>query len=264
MIEQAERVGVNLLWQSPVNGLEPDGVLVGGKTIGAHWIVGADGIHSRVRRWCRLDAHPSRRRRYAFRRHYHLEPWSDCMEVYWGRRSQAYVTPVGRQDVCVVLVSSIPAVRSSYIAEEFPELAVRLASAERSKERGEVTLTHSLKRVYRGRVALVGDASGSVDAITGEGLSLSFRQAEALALSLQSGNLQAYQTAHRRLARRPAAMGRLLLMLDRHPRLRERALRTLAAHPEVFARTLAVHVGATSVSHLATTGALMGWHFVTA
>ena len=38
-----------------------------------------------------------------------------------------------------------------------------------------------LPAVARGRVALVGDASGTVDAVTGHGLSLSFQQAIHLA-----------------------------------------------------------------------------------
>jgi flavin-dependent dehydrogenase len=111
---------------------------------------------------------------------------------------------------------------------------------------------------------LVGDASGSVDAITGDGLNLGFRQALVLAAAMQTGDLDAYQQAHRRLARRPTLMGRLLLLLDAQPRLRHRAMRALAAHPDLFARLLAVHVGATSPRHLAETGALLGWRFVAA
>jgi flavin-dependent dehydrogenase len=48
-------------------------------------------------------------------------------------------------------------------------------------------------------VALVGDASGSVDAITGEGLCLLFQQAVALAAALEAGDLALYQAEHRRI-----------------------------------------------------------------
>ena len=61
-------------------------------------------------------------------------------------------------------------------------------------------------------VALVGDASGSVDAITGEGLSLSFLQAEALAGAMVENDLSMYQRAHKKMARRPTFMARLLLL----------------------------------------------------
>lgn len=264
MIEHALHLGVTLLWETSVTGLSPDGVIVGGTKIAARWIVGADGIRSRVRRWCGLEAPALTRPRYAFRRHYRVAPWTDCMEIHWGRNAQAYVTPVGHQDVCVVLISRNPGVRSTSIAEHFPKLADHLASAEASPESGAVTLTCGFERVYRDRVALIGDASGSVDAITGEGLCLSFHQAAALADALDSGDLSDYQAAHRRLARRPTLMGRLLLLLDSQPKLRHRAMRALAAHPDLFARLLAVHVGATSPIHLAETGALLGWRLVVA
>jgi hypothetical protein len=58
------------------------------------------------------------------------------------------------------------------------------------------------------------DASGSVDAITGEGLCLAFQQAIALASALETGNLDAYQAEHRRLLRRSAFMAALMLSLN--------------------------------------------------
>lgn len=263
MIEEAERLGITLLWKTPVTGIGAGSVIVGGKAIPAHWIVGADGIRSRVRRWCGIQqttADP----RYGFRRHYRVAPWADCVEVYWGRSAQAYVTPVGRDDVCVVVMSQNPELRSAAIAAEFPELAARLGAAEAEPESGAATLTCGLDRVYSDRVALVGDASGSVDAITGEGLCLSFQQALALADAFETGKLADYQMAHRRLARRPTFMGRMLLLLDRQPKLRARMLRSMETHPELFARLLAVHVGATSTMHFAATGALLGWRLVAA
>lgn len=266
MIEQAEKVGVTLLWKRCVTGISPEGVVTAHNTaIAARWIVGADGMRSRVRRWAGLDDSGPKQPRYAFRCHYTLRPWSDCMELYWGRDAQAYVTPVSGDEVCVVLMSRRPGVRTGSIADNFPPLAVRLSAAPVSAERGELTFARSLERVYRGRVALIGDASGTVDAITGEGLCLSFHQAEALAAALESGDLASYQAAHRRIARRPTLMGNLLLLLDAHEPLRRRAMRTLTAYPEIFRRLLAVHIGGTtSPSHLAATAALLGWRLVTA
>jgi menaquinone-9 beta-reductase len=122
----------------------------------------------------------------------------------------------------------------------------------------------NLHRVYRGNVALIGDASGSVDAITGEGLSLSFRQATALADALAANNLVLYQTVHRRLFRRPRLMGQLLLLLDRRNGLRERTMRALEAAPQLFERMLAYHVGETRPLRLAAASAAFGWQFLTA
>jgi flavin-dependent dehydrogenase len=265
LVEEARACGVSLLWKTPVHGICAEGVEVAGKVVAAKWIIGADGIRSRVRRWSRLDAHTKHECRYAFRRHYRVRPWSDFMEIYWGENAQAYVTPVGEEEVCVVLISRQQGKRFVSLDAEFPQLALRVRqAAHASTERGAITVMQQLKHVYRGRVALIGDASGSVDAITGEGLCLSFRQASALAEALEAGDLSRYQNAHRRLARRPTFMGRVMLLLDGRTAVRERAMRALASDADVFARLLAVHVGATSPAHLATTGALLGWRFVAA
>jgi hypothetical protein len=77
-------------------------------------------------------------------------------------------------------------------------------------------------------------------------LSLSFHQALALADALVSEDLAAYQAEHRRLARRPAFMAGLMLMLDRFPWLRSPALHAMAFEPAIFAKLLAVHVGASA------------------
>ena len=101
-----------------------------------------------------------------------------------------------------------------------------------------------LDAVTKGSVALLGDASGTVDAITGEGLHLAFRQADALTEAFAAGDLTRYGAAHRRLQRMPQLMARLLLLLDGKQRLRRAAFRSLAAAPSLFNGLLAFHVGA--------------------
>jgi flavin-dependent dehydrogenase len=264
MMNAAAASGVTLRWQSPVTGIRGDSVtLAGGETIDACWIVGADGARSRVRRWIGMELPPRDHLRFASRGHYRLPPWSECVEIYWSDHAQAYVTPVASDELCVVLVSRTPNLRLRNALAIFPELQKRLA--ERScvqSESGAVTATHRLRCVYRRNVALIGDASGGVDAITGEGLALSFHQAGALADAMAHNDLARYQRAHRRLARRPTIMARLLLLLDGRPRLRRHSIRMLAANPDLFARFAAIHVGETSTPHLAATGAMLGWRFL--
>ncbi len=264
MVERAEECGVTLLWNTPVTGLSSEGAILGEKIMKAKWIVGADGIHSRVRRWIALDSSVRAEKRFAQRRHFRVKPWTDCMEVHWSNRAQAYVTPLSNDETCVALISRDPRMRLMDAWREFPVLASYMRHAEPSSaERGAVTVSRRLRHVYRGNVALTGDASGSVDAITGEGLCLSFRQALALADALSRGMLLSYQRVHRQLARRPHLMGRLLLTLDQYPDLRKRAVRILAEDPGLFARLLAAHVGETSASFLAATSMRLGWQFLT-
>jgi menaquinone-9 beta-reductase len=265
LVEHARACGVSLRWNTPVAGISREGVMIAEGLVPAKWIIGADGIGSRVRKWSGLDGPVRPGRRYAFRRHYRIAPWTDFMEIYWGENAQAYVTPIDKEEVCVVLISRQAGMHFVSIDAEFPELARHLRPArDVSAERGAITMMQKLKSVYRERVALIGDASGSVDAITGEGLCLGFRQALALAEALAAGDLRSYQDAHRRLARRPAFMGRLMLLLDGRTALRERTLRALASDADVFSRLLAIHVGAASSPRLAAAGALLGWRFVAA
>jgi menaquinone-9 beta-reductase len=265
MMERAEQLGADLLWQTTVSGISPEGVHVGENLVRARWIVGADGCNSRVRRWARLDRGSRFRYRYAFRRHYRIQPWSDRMEVYWGNRCQGYATAVGREQVCVALASHDPAMRLEEGLRELPRLSARLEGAQPvSVERGALTGNRRLTRVWRNNVALVGDASGMVDAITGEGLGLAFSQAAALAECFESGDLARYQSAHRRLALRPLCMARLMLSLDGRPRLQRRTLQAFQNRPEIFRHLLELHVGATSPLHVALDGLTLGWGLLTA
>ena len=235
LADHAASIGVNLLWGTRVassSDIPP-----------CRWIIGADGQNSRVRRAAGLDHATRSSFRFGFRRHYWAAPWTDFVEAYWGERCQIFVTPVNQDEVCVALLCRDPQLRLDDALPQFPDLQHRLAGAASSDmERGAVTYSRRLKRVFDGSAVLIGDASGSVDAITGEGMGLSFRQAAVLGDALATGNLAAYQAAHRRLGRRPAAMARLMLMLDRSPRLRRVALHAMAFEPAIFGGLLAIHV----------------------
>ena len=265
MVLRAQECGIRLLWNTTVSGLSKDGAHLGDRVCNAKWVIGADGVHSRVRRWAGLDQNGQQVTRFAQRQHFRVKPWTDCMEIHWGEAAQAYVTPLSSDEICVALISRDPRMRLQDAWQKFPQLGRRLMHAEASSaERGAATVTRSLRQVYRGNVALTGDASGSVDAITGEGLCLSFHQAIELAEALAKGNLESYQRAHRQISKRPTTMGRLLLFLDRYPSLRRRAFRGMAAEPELFARLLATHLGEASPRFLAATSLRMGWQFLTA
>lgn len=263
--ERAQQLGVEFLWRTPVTGIFGNSVQLGDRVVRTKWVVGADGGGSAVRRWAALDRFQKRDSRYAFRQHFGAAPWTDRMELYWGRRGEIYVTPVSRNQVCVALISCDPKLRLKEALCEFPELHVHLQKAgATSSERGALTSNRRLRRVSRGNVALIGDASGTVDAITGEGLCLAFSQAIVLADCLATGDLRRYEREHRRLALRPTLMAKLMLLLDGRPRLQRRTLQAFQRRPYVFRRLLELHVGVLSPVHLAVDGLTLGWGLLTA
>lgn len=265
MVERARQLGAALLWRTSVTGISSEGVHLGKHIVGARWIVGADGSNSRVRRWAGLDAGSRFHYRYAFRRHYRVAPWTDRMEVYWGDRCQGYATGVSEEQVCVAIASHDPNPRLEQGLQALPGLRARLCGAEAaSAERGALTGNRKLGRVWKGNVALIGDASGTVDAITGEGLGLAFSQAMVLAESLESGNLARYQSEHRKLGLRPLSMARLMLTLDGRPQLQRRVLQVFQKRPEIFRRLVALHVGALPPTELVWDGLTLGWGLLSA
>lgn len=255
LLKRVQELGIACLWGAKQVEVCGTRVRVDGATIRSGLVVAADGQNSSIRRACGLQEVVREQRRYGFRRHYRIAPWSAYMDLHWGPKCQIYVTPVAADEICIASLSTSSNVRLAEALAHFPEIRERLGgAAATSRERGGLSVSRKLHRVYWDGVALVGDASGSVDAITGEGLCLSFKQALALADALQSGNLRNYQAAHAALCRRPRFMGMLMLSMDRHPRFQRRVLAGLATCPSVFSSLLAAHVGEGSA------GDFFSWH----
>ncbi|MBV9403767.1 MAG: FAD-dependent monooxygenase [Acidobacteriaceae bacterium] len=251
LVERAQEIGVALHWGTKGVRVSREGLSVGHEILRPRLIVGADGQHSTLRHTAGLHRLRYEAQRYGFRRHYKIAPWSPYMELHWGETSQLYITPVAPCEVGVALLSRDPKLRLDRALEQFPEVRARLSAARpTTAETGAVTALRALRRVSRRALALLGDASGSVDAITGEGICLALREALLLADAFHAGDLAQYERAHRALHRRPAAMSRLLLTLARHGTLRDRVIAGFAKRPEVFARFLALHTGQASLFDL--------------
>lgn len=264
LMKRAEAVGVRLLWKTPVRSLDGNSIQVGSTIVKARWIVGADGTQSRIRRWSGLEHFIRNSQRFSYRRHYRRKPWSEYMEIHWGHTGQFYITPVCANEVCVVFMSHQSQQRIAEALEHFPRLRHLLSEAEvTSSERGALAANRRLWRVSKANIALVGDASGTVDPITGEGLCLAFRQAHALADALAESNLDIYERAHREICRRSRFMSDFMLLMDKSSFLQQRALKSFKLNPHLFTNLLAMHVGQLRPTDLLKTATALSWRMVT-
>lgn len=264
LVEHARAAGVEFLWGAPVSLDGTHRARAGGSKIAFAYLAGADGGNSAVRRWAGLDRLRTDSVRFGFRRHYRVAPWSDSVEVHWTPGCQVYITPVAAGQVCVATLTRDRSQRLADALALFPELERRLAGAEAvTPERGAPSYSRRLYRVTDGNVALIGDASGSVDAVTGEGMSLTFRQAAALGDALAHDDLTRYERAHARIRRAPDRSAFMMMLMDRSCRIGQRAIRALSGKPDVFSSLLAHHVGDHSLTSFARTACALGWCLVT-
>ncbi len=202
--------------------------------IAARYLVAADGLHSPIRRAVGLAATSTTPPRWGQRRHYALAPWSDFVEVTWARSAEAYVTPVAPD---VVGVAVLTAERGSFERQlaAFPELADRLAGARPASEvRGAGPLRQRVTGRAAGRVLLVGDAAGYVDALTGEGIAVSLAAARELVTCLLSDRPDRYDEAWRRVSRRSRLITSTLLWARRRPGVGQAIVPIARRLPGVF------------------------------
>lgn len=251
LLRRAEALGVALNWQAGVAELLADGVETPTARYQARFILAADGLRSRLRRAAGLEKSPASWARFGVRRHFKLAPWTELVEVHWAAGCEAYVTPVGVDEVGVAILWSGRKAGFDALLESFPALAERLRGAETSSgDRGAGPLRQQVRGVVSGRLALLGDAAGYVDAITGEGLSVAFHQATAVVQAMRQDDLRSYTRAHRAIMSLPDNMTHLLLAIERRPWLRRRVIQALAREPEIFSRLLAIHCRALPLRRL--------------
>jgi flavin-dependent dehydrogenase len=184
-----------------VHDVQQDGEYVQAAGVRARYLIAADGLHSPVRRALGLERAARGRRRWGIRAHHAIAPWSEYVEVYWGEHGEAYVTPVAPDCVGVAFLGSGREPFAERLAA-FPALRERLAGAVAGPVLAAGPLHQRVSRPVAGRVLLIGDAAGYVDALTGEGLSLGFRCAEAAVEAIARDAPEQYVAEHRRITRR--------------------------------------------------------------
>lgn len=254
MLERAGELGAEVRFGAAVEHWEEDRDhvtvrLAGGDEVRARWLVGADGLHSRIRRSAGLEAREAASasaaapRRFGVRRHFARAPWSNLVEVHLAGGAEAYVTPVEPRVVGVAVLFE-PDVAGSgdfeALLDGFPAVRRRLGdAAPLDAARGAGPFRQPVSGRAAGRVALVGDAAGYLDALTGQGLELAFASAAALVDVLRANApLERYETAYHEITRDYYRVTGLLVTATRHRPLRRGLVRSLAVAPGLFDRVL--------------------------
>lgn len=209
-------------------GVDVDGVQ-------ASWLLACDGLHSTVRHLVGLDPTGAvSHRRYGQRRHLAAQPWSDYVEVHWGPQAEAYVTPVA-PDLVGIAVLGPPGASHEGLLAGIPTLRERLAGAQwTTPARGAGPLRQRVPRRVAGRVLLVGDAAGYVDALTGEGIRTGLACAQAAVDAVMAGQPAAYERQWRRLTRSYRLLTSTLVVSSRPTVLRRHIVTAARGLPPVF------------------------------
>jgi flavin-dependent dehydrogenase len=209
----------------------PGHVVVDGEPV--PWLVAADGLHSPVRRMLGLDRPAEGRRRFGQRVHVEMAPWTPFVEVHWAAGSEAYVTPVADELVGIAILSERQAPFDQLLAEH-ALLRERLQRRPLTRTRGAGPLRQRSSARTVGRVLLVGDAAGYVDALTGEGIALGLAQARAAVDAVVAGRPERYESAYKKLGRRHELLTHALLASSRRLLVRRQLVPLAARLPRVF------------------------------
>lgn len=209
-----------------------------GAVVRARYVLAADGLHSWTRRTLGLDRPVTRARRYGLRQHFGTQPWSRHVDVLWARDAEAYVTPVAEDAVGIAVLSPRRQSFAEHLAA-FPSLLERVAGCEPlTPVQGAGPLRQRSHRRAAGRVLLVGDASGYVDALTGEGISIGLAQARAAVAAVAADRPRDYERGWLAATWRCSLLTHALLGATRTPVLRRALVPAAAAAPWAFARAV--------------------------
>jgi len=237
LLSAVRAAGVPVLSRS-VGSVRQDENSVTAADLTARYLVAADGLHSPITRSLSLDL-PVRaaRQRWGLRRHFAIAPWSDLVQVHWSERSEAYITPVGPELVGVAVLSGDRAGFDAQLAA-FPALVERLSGASGGSVRGAGPLRRRTTSRVSGRVLLVGDAAGYVDALTGEGIAVSLACARSLVDCVVAGHPNDYEKRWRRDSRRYRALTASLLWASGRRTVRRAIVPAAQRVPWVFTRAV--------------------------
>jgi flavin-dependent dehydrogenase len=232
LLDAATAAGVRIV-NSEVGDVSQDGTSVRACELTARYLAAADGLHSPIRTSLGLARPANGRRRWGIRRHIQIAPWTDYVEVHWAAGAEAYVTPVADDCVGIAMLTSRRGGFDEHL-DQFPALKGRVHGCPHGPDRAAGPLRQKVASRAYGRVMLVGDAAGYVDALTGEGLGIAFSAAELLVGCVVAGRPEDYDRLWRDMSRRYRLLTAAVLHASAYPPVRSAIVPAATALPKVF------------------------------
>jgi flavin-dependent dehydrogenase len=233
LLDAATTAGVRFVHEA-VGEVTQDSTSVRAGDLRARYLAAADGLHSPIRRSLGLALPYGGPRRFGIRRHMQIAPWTDDVEVHWAPRAEAYVTPVADDCVGITILTSHKGGFDSHFGE-FDALKDRVHGLPHGPDRAAGPLRQKVRSRTAGRVLLVGDAAGYVDALTGEGLGIAFGAAELLVGCVIADRPGDYDRQWRKMSRRYRLLTAGLLQASAYAPVRRRIVPAATALPKIFA-----------------------------
>jgi flavin-dependent dehydrogenase len=232
LLDAAAAAGVRFT-QDAISDVTQDAAGVHAGKLCARYLAAADGLHSPIRRSLGLALPSGGPRRWGIRRHVQIAPWTDHVEVHWAGDTEAYVTPVSADCVGIAILTSRRGGFDDHLGA-FTALTDRVQGCPHGPDRAAGPLRQKVRSRAAGRVLLVGDAAGYVDALTGEGLGVAFGAAELLVGCIVNERPGDYDRQWRRMSRRYRLLTAGLLKASSYGPVRRRIVPAAASLPRVF------------------------------
>jgi hypothetical protein len=197
----------------------PERNIVALQRLQARHLAAADGLHSPIRAALGLARQSGGTR-----------------EAYWSDDREAYVTPVADDRVGIAILTSHKGGFDTHLGA-FSALQERVCGQAHGPDRAAGPLRQKVISRTAGRVLLVGDAAGYVDALTGEGLGIAFGAANLLVDCVAADRPADYDRRWRPMSRRYRMLTAAVLQASASP-LRSGIVPVAAQFPGVFTRVV--------------------------
>jgi menaquinone-9 beta-reductase len=158
------------------------------------FVFACDGLHSKVRKITNHERCRKGPYRMGARVHYSISPWAEGVQVYWDQSVEAYVTPVSTNQIEIAFlwyqdIFSKEGQLIDKLLDRFPLLIKKLNNAKPDSDfKAYGPFKFNSSTIHKDNIFYIGDCYKFLDGITGEGLSLGFKQANIISENFENFN----------------------------------------------------------------------------